>query len=135
MKKKELQLLFLATSFLEGFMLEVEDRTRYKDIQKILNTLGKVSKKYLKQLDEELKHAFKQLEKITNGEDTEVSQAVFGLGMMFVLVELGNLDEPVNKKLLSIGNKIYKNVEKSDSKNIGFKQANVLVHRFTEKDL
>jgi len=133
--KKQIQLMMLGTSFLEGFMMETEDRTKYKDVQKMLNTLGKLSCAYKEHLKLELANAYKFLEKLTEGQDVEVNQLVFGLQCSFVFAEISDIDKALADKIFKVGMKIYSEVEKTQQGATGFRNANDLVAKFTDKIL
>ena len=127
--------MFLGIAFMNIFLEETDTPSKYKEVNKLLNTIAKLSTKYRDDLDTELAMAYKQLEKITKGKDVEVNTLIFGIGCVFVLAETASIDKQLQDKLYKSGMKIYKDIERTESGNVAFKNANNLVRDFTNKIL
>ena len=129
---KEKQLLFLSFFFMQMYLEEHKEK-RYKDIKKLIGTLGKLSSNYRDELEPQLEKAYLHLNKITKGEDIECNVLILSLGLASILVEYSNLDKPISDKIFKLGTKIYNNVVESQGDTQAFKNTEVIVSKFTKE--
>lgn len=127
---KQKQLVFIAVGFLYQF-LEEREKNLYKNEWKLLITLSKLSVTIREDLERELEYAYKQLEKLTYGQDIEVNAVAFAINLAFVFAETADIDEPIKNKIFTLGNKIFKGIEKQLKGSEELINANNLAGLFT----